>query len=158
MDKHADCSYFTDGCGNGLNNLIGTARPEMDALVADFNETVNLAVLYDTEAVYVHQVEGRQLVRMFTHLGASAPLHCSGVGKALLAWRPEGDVRQKLGDGPYPAYTPRSITTLARLQQELGRVREQGYSVDDEERELGVRCVAVPVRDGAGAVVASISV
>lgn len=140
------------------SNLIGAAQPEMDALVADLNETVNLAVLYDTEAVYVHQVEGRQLVRMFAHLGDSAPLHCSGVGKVLLAWRPEQDVRQKVGDGPYPAYTPHSITTLPALLGELGRVREQGYSLDNEERELGVRCVAVPVRDGTGQVVASLSV
>lgn len=140
------------------DNLIGAAHPEMEALVADFNETVNLAVLYDTEAVYVHQVEGKQLVRMFTHLGAGAPLHCSGVGKALLAWRPEGDTRQKLGDGPYPAYTPHSITTLTALLSELARVREQGYSLDNEERELGVRCVAVPVRDGSGQVMASLSV
>lgn len=140
------------------SNLIGAAQPEMEALVRDLNETVNLAVLYGSEAVYVHQVEGRQLVRMFAHPGDSSPLHASGVGKVLLAWRPEADVRQKLGDGPYPAYTPRSITTLAGLLRELGQVREQGYSVDDEERELGVRCVAVPVRDRTRAVVASLSV
>lgn len=140
------------------SNLIGAAHPEMEALVADLNETINLAVLYDAEAVYVHQVEGRQLVRMFTHLGASAPLHCSAVGKILVAWRPEGDVRQKLGDGPYPAYTAQSITTLPAFLNELRGVREAGYSLDDEERELGVRCVAVPVRDQTGGVVASMSV
>ncbi|UQN08174.1 IclR family transcriptional regulator [Deinococcus sp. QL22] len=139
-------------------NLISSAHPEMESLVTDLNETVNLAVLYGTEAVYVHQVEGRQLVRMFARLGDSAPLHASGVGKVMLAWRPEGDVRQKLGDGPYPAYTPRSITTQASLLKELGRVRDLGYSVDDEERELGVRCVAVPVRDHTQQVVASLSV
>ncbi|BDP44407.1 transcriptional regulator (plasmid) [Deinococcus aetherius] len=140
------------------NNLISSAHPEMEALVGDLNETVNLAVLYGSEAVYVHQVEGRQLMRMFAHLGDNAPLHASGVGKVLLAWRPEGDVRQKLGDGPFPAYTTHSITTLAALLRELAQVREQGYSVDDEERELGVRCVAVPVRDHTRQVVASLSV
>lgn len=140
------------------SNLISSAQPAMEAVVRDLNETVNLAVLYGSEAVYVHQVEGRQLVRMFAHLGDSAPLHASGVGKVLLAWRPEGDVRQKLGDGPYPAYTPHSITTQAALLAELARVREQGYALDDEERELGVRCVAVPVRDATGQVVAGLSV
>lgn len=140
------------------SNLIGSAQPEMEALVAELNETVNLAVLYGSEAVYVHQIEGRQLVRMFAHLGDSAPLHVSGVGKVLLAWRPEQDVRQKLGDGPFPAYTPHSVTTLQGLFGELARVRERGYSVDDEERELGVRCVAVPVRDHSGEVTAALSV
>ncbi|MBB5234754.1 IclR family acetate operon transcriptional repressor [Deinococcus budaensis] len=140
------------------SNLIQSAHPEMEALVRDLNETVNLAVLYGAEAVYVHQVEGRQLMRMFARLGDSSPLHASGVGKVLLAWRPEADVRQKLGDGPYPAYTPRSISTYAALLGELEQVREQGYSVDDEERELGVRCVAVPVRDHTRQVVASLSV
>ncbi|WP_272977034.1 IclR family transcriptional regulator [Deinococcus geothermalis] len=140
------------------NSLIGAAQPEMNALVAELNETVNLAVLYDNEAVYVHQVEGRQLVRMFAHLGDSAPLHCSGVGKVLLAWRPEEEARQKLGEGPFMAYTPHTLTTLPALLPELARVREQGYSLDDEERELGVRCVAAPVRDQSGQVVAALSI
>ncbi|MFC5846874.1 IclR family transcriptional regulator [Deinococcus petrolearius] len=140
------------------NNLIRSAQPAMDALVQELNETVNLAVLYGNEAVYIHQVEGRQLVRMFAQLGDGSPLHASGVGKVLLAWRPEADVRQKLGEGPYPAFTTHSITTCAGLLDELARVRSQGYSVDDEERELGVRCVAVPVRDQTRQVVASISV
>ncbi|WP_237724682.1 IclR family transcriptional regulator [Deinococcus alpinitundrae] len=139
------------------NNLIGVAHPEMERLVGDLNETVNLAVLYGDEAIYIDQVEGRQLVRMFARVGDNAPLHCSGVGKILLAWRSEEEVRQKLGSGPYPAYTPHSISTLPAFLQELGKVRAAGYSLDDEERELGVRCVAVPVRDQSGQVAASLS-
>lgn len=142
----------------GRDHLISAAHPEMEALVADLGETVNLAVLDGREAVYVHQVESRQLVRMFTQPGAGAPLHCSGVGKALLAWRPEDDLRRRLGGGPYPAWTPRSVTTLDALQAELARVRAQGYSLDDEEREPGVRCVAVPLRGRNGEVVAALSV
>lgn len=140
------------------SNLIQAAQGSMDALVAELNETVNLAVLYGAEAVYVHQVEGRQLVRMFAHLGAGAPLHASGVGKVLLAWRPEQEVRQKLGDGPFPAYTPHSITTLPALLRELEGVRTRGYGLDDQERELGVRCLAVPVRDHSREVVAALSI
>lgn len=140
------------------SNLIGAAQGAMDELVAELNETANLAVLYRSEAVYVHQVEGRQLVRMFAHLGDSAPLHASGVGKVLLAWQPEAEARQKLGDGPFPAYTPQTLTTLPALLRALERVREQGYGLDDQERELGVRCLAVPVRDHSGEVVAALSI
>ena len=106
----------------------------------------------------MHQVEGHRLVRMFTQPGAGAPLHCTGVGKALLAWRPPQEVARLLGNGPYPAYTPRSAVTLDALQAELQRVREQGYSLDDEEREPGVRCLAAPLRGGGGSVVAALSV
>lgn len=140
------------------NNLISSAQPAMESLVRELNETVNLAVLYGNEAVYIHQVEGRQLVRMFAQLGDGSPLHASGVGKVLLAWRPEAEVRQKVGEGPYPAYTPHSITTYAGLLRELTQVQAQGYSVDDEERELGVRCVAVPIWDQNRQVVASVSI
>lgn len=141
----------------GRSTLTGAAHPEMEALVAELNETVNLAVLHGSEAVYLHQVEGRQLVRMFTHLGASAPLHCTGVGKALLAWSDPSDVVARLGPGPYPQFTPHSLTTLPAYQAALAAVRAQGYALDDEERELGVRCLAAPLRGEDGAVVAALS-
>ncbi len=89
-------------------------------------------------------------MRMFTHIGAVAPLHCSGVGKVLTAWLPGIEVRHLVGPGPYPAYTPNSITTLPALTRELDAVRAQGYALDDEERELGVRCLATPIRDARG--------
>lgn len=138
--------------------LLGAAQPEMQALVDDLNETVNLAVIRAGEAVYVHQVQARQMMRMFTHVGAVAPLHCSGVGKILTAWLPEPEASHLVGPGPYPAYTPHSMTTLNALKRELDTVRAQGYALDDEERELGVRCLATPIRDARGEVVASLSI
>lgn len=140
------------------NTLLGAAQSEMQALVDDLNETANLAVRRAGEAVYVHQVEARQMMRMFTHIGAVAPLHCSGVGKVLTAWLPDTEVRHLVGPGPYPAYTPNSITTLPALTRELDAVRAQGYALDDEERELGVRCLATPIRDARGDIVASLSI
>ncbi|PNY81886.1 IclR family transcriptional regulator [Deinococcus koreensis] len=138
--------------------LLGAAREPMHALVDELNESANLAALRGSQAVYIAQVEGRQLVRMFTQLGASAPLHCSGVGKVLMAWQDEATVRGALGEGPYPAFTPHSITQPAAYRAELARVRQQGYAHDDQERELGVRCVAAPIRDALGTVVAALSV
>ncbi|WP_412026792.1 IclR family transcriptional regulator [Deinococcus yunweiensis] len=138
--------------------LLAAAGPVMRLLVDDLNESANLAALRGGGAVYVAQVEGRQLVRMFTQLGAAAPLHASGVGKALLAWRDDPAVTALLGTDPFPAFTPHSLTTLDTYRAELAHVRAQGYALDDQERELGVRCVAAPIRDAAGAVVAALSV
>lgn len=151
-------AYQVGAAFAGRNTLMGAAQGEMNALVNDLGETVNLAVLRGSEAVYIHQVEGRQLVRMFAQLGTGTPLNCSGVGKMLLAWHSDDDVAQRLGEQPYAAFTPNSITALEPYLQELRKVRAQGYALDDEEREIGVRCMATPLRDHTRQVVASLSV
>jgi IclR family acetate operon transcriptional repressor len=144
------------------NTLIGAAQTEMDALVAALGETVNLAALRgpagQEEAVYIHQAEGRGLVRLFAQLGAAAPLHCSGVGKVLLAALPPQEARARIDLAELKAYTPHTLTTAEALGTELARVAAHGYALDDEEREVGVRCLAVPVRGASGAVVAALSV
>ncbi len=132
-------------------SLLQAVRPEMEALVAEVGESVNLAVPAGREALYLDQVEGKNLVRLFTAPGSRAPLHATGVGKVLLAWRgvPEGLILE--------AYTPYTLTQREALLEELKRVRAQGYALDNEERELGVRCVAAPVFGPTGEVVAAIS-
>lgn len=139
------------------NSLSSLALEAMQQLVACVNETVNLAVLDGTEAVYIQQVESSQMLRMFTQLGARVPLHCTGVGKVLLAWRPPEEVRRLLGPEPLPAFTPNTLTRLEAILRELARVQQQGYALDREEREIGVRCLAAPVRDATGRVVAALS-
>ncbi|MBZ9714999.1 IclR family transcriptional regulator [Deinococcus multiflagellatus] len=144
-------------------SLVGAAEAEMRALVAELNESANLAVLRPLgggrlEAAYVHQVQGPQLVRMFTQPGSGAPLHASGVGKVLLASRPDDEVRAALGTGSLSAYTPHTLTDPAAVLDELEKVRRDGYALDEQERELGVRCVAVPVYGAGGEVWAALSV
>lgn len=132
-------------------NLLLAARPEMEALARETGESVNLAVPAGLEALYVDQVEGPKLVRLFTAPGSRAPLHATGVGKVFLAFRgvPEGL--------PLTPYTPHTLTRWEELMAELGAVREQGYALDNEERELGVRCVAAPLFGPEGRVVAALS-
>ncbi|GLV47579.1 transcriptional regulator [Thermus sp. LT1-2-5] len=132
-------------------DLLSAARPEMEALAEETGESVNLAVPWEGEALYLDQVEGRQLVRLFTAPGSRAPLHATGVGKVFLAYRgvPEG-----LRLTPF---TPHTQTRLEGLLAELQEVRAQGYALDNEEKELGVRCVAAPVFGPTGEVVAAIS-
>jgi IclR family acetate operon transcriptional repressor len=127
-------------------------------LVEITGETANLAVLSGVQAVYVHQIESQRSVRMFTQLGSRAPVHCTGVGKALLAWLPQEQVEQLLADIPFEVFTENTIRTLSQFVAELEVVSRQGFAVDDEEREMGVRCVAAPVRDARGVVVAALSV
>ncbi len=137
--------------------LIDAAMPEMEKLVDELNETVNLAVLDGNEVVYIAQVEGRQLIRMFTRIGARAPIYCTGVGKALLLEHQEPEVRRIVGAGPFKPYTAKTITTLDSFLKTLQEARQRRYVIDDQEREDGVRCIATPIHDNRGKVVASIS-
>ncbi len=137
--------------------LIEAAIPEMEKLVDELNETVNLAVLDGNEVVYIAQVEGRQLIRMFTRIGARAPIYCTGVGKALMLEHSEAEVRRIVGAGPFKPYTAKTITTLEGFLETLRQARQRRFVVDDEEREDGVRCIAAPIHDNRGKVVASMS-
>ncbi|MBS3933726.1 MAG: IclR family transcriptional regulator [Truepera sp.] len=136
--------------------LPEAAHEPMKRLVEELNETVNLAVRGGREAIYIHQVEGQQKVRMFTQIGARTPLHSSGVGKVLLAWQSPDEIEAFL-QAPLTAYTEHTLTAPQSILAELARVRERGYALDLEEFEPGVRCVAAPVRDRHGAVVAALS-
>ncbi len=142
----------------GPGQLIDLARPLMTTLMEETGETVNLVTLDRTQIVYADQVAPQRLVRMFTQVGNRAPLHSSGSGKALLAFRPPEAATALLEQIELKGYTPRTITTAAAMQKELVRVRERGYAIDDGEFEDGVRCIAAPVLNGAGNAIAAISI
>jgi IclR family acetate operon transcriptional repressor len=131
--------------------LLGNgARPYLADLAASTGETANLAVLDDTHVVYVAQVESRYRMRMFTEVGNRVLPHATAVGKVLLAALPEGEVERIISQTGLPAKTPRSITDPAQLRRELLRVADTGFALDDEEQEIGVRCLAVPVKSRSG--------
>ncbi|AFH39447.1 MULTISPECIES: IclR family transcriptional regulator [Thermus] len=142
---------FAVGQAYPKRSLSQAVRPEMEALARETGESVNLAVPLGREALYLDQVEGTKLVRLFTAPGSRAPLHATGVGKVFLAYLgvPEG-----LSLTPY---TPHTLTRLPDLLRELEAVRGRGYALDNEEKELGVRCVAAPVFGASGGVVAALS-
>lgn len=134
--------------------LYQVAHAEMKRLAEELNETVNLGVLDAKEAIIVHQVEARRFAGLFTHIGTRAPLHGTGIGKALLSGRSDEEVTALLGPEPFRAFTRNTLTRTAAVLKAVHRVRAQGYAVDDEEREVGVRCVAAPIRVGAETVAA----
>jgi IclR family acetate operon transcriptional repressor len=130
----------------------------MTSLMEDTDETSHLGILDGREAINIHQVEGTQSMRMFIRPGSRMPLHGTGVGKALLAWLEPEQVLELLGPGPLPSFTAKTTTDTSRFLAEMAAIRERGYAVDDEERDLGVRCIAAPVQDERGDVVAAVAI
>ncbi|MGI9429592.1 MAG: IclR family transcriptional regulator [Bythopirellula sp.] len=116
-----------------------------------------MAILDGAEAVYIYQVEAQRSIRMFTQLGAHAPLHCTGVGKVLVAWNPPNQVERLLKGHRFEVFTSTTISSMKQMAIELEQVRARGFAIDDEERETGVRCVTAPVRDAHGNVIAALS-
>jgi DNA-binding IclR family transcriptional regulator len=149
---------LTSGLQDRLGRLRAAARPHLEAIQRETGETTNLVVLEGRNAVYVDTVGGSRSVRLFIEVGQAIPAHTSGSGKALLAWRSPEDLAALFDGEPLAASTPRTLTALPALEQDLERIRRQGYATDDEEHELGVACVATPVLDAAGQALAAISV
>ncbi len=139
-------------------DLVRRVRPYLQELVELTGETAHVAQLYGTTAMYLSQVEPLSMVRMFTTPGSIAPLHCSDVGKVFLADLPAARIDEVVRKTGLPARTPHTITRLDDLMQELQRVRQGGYALDDEEREMGVRCISAGLLNGAGKVIAAIGV
>jgi DNA-binding IclR family transcriptional regulator len=143
-------------------DVAQTARPLMAtplmATLSDMTqETVILAIKDDAEAVNVAQVPSPQMVKHIEWIGRRTPLHCTAVGKVLLAHSPVAEQQAFINRG-LPRYTSNTITGPETLCQELVRVREQGYAIGSEEFEVGLIEIAAPIRDHTGEVVASISV
>ncbi len=122
------------------------------------NETTYLSVLDDDEIVYVGKAESSQSLRTNTKIGSRNMLHCTSMGKAILAFLPETDRAKLIERLELTANTNATITDRAALAEELAAIRAQNYAVDDEEAEGGVRCVGAPIFDRSGRVFAAISV
>jgi IclR family acetate operon transcriptional repressor len=138
--------------------LGAIASPYLTAVVEALGESVNLAVLDGDEIVYVAQVQpSTNFMRMFTEVGRRTTPHSTAVGKAILASRPDRDVRDLLERIGMPRRTEHTITTPAAFLADLERTRQRGYALDDGEQELGVRCVAVPVPDAPRPMALSVS-
>lgn len=132
--------------GETASRTLGAwARPYLTELTEVTGETSNMAVLDGDQVVYVAQAPSRHSMRMFTEVGRRVDVHCTAVGKAILAQLPEETVEQVLARAQMKPQTERSITTVDAMRTELGVIREQGYAVDDGEQEIGVRCLAVAV-------------
>ena len=134
------------------------AVPILRQLADRCHMTAHLGVVDRGEAVYVERAEVPGLIQMATWPGRRTDAHSTSIGKSILAFLPDAEVEEIARTRGLARRTPKTITSLARLRRDLEAVRERGYAFDDEENNLGVRCVAAPIFEAAGRVVASINV
>ena len=128
-------------------DFIAQSHPYMRRLMDQSGETVNLAILDGTEAVFVDQVQCREMMRTIVKLGSRAPLHASGVGKAMFASLPDDQIDAILKVRGLPRITGNTITTPETMWASIRVIRQRGWSFDDEEHAPGTRCVAAPIYD-----------
>lgn len=135
------------------------AKPYMEELSRIFGESVCLAVEDNQMVVYIEVVEGSgQILRITQRIGNVAPMHCTGIGKLLLMNYTEAELDQLIQVKGLARFTDHTLTSKWQLREEIEVIRQRGYAYDDEECELGARCVAAPVYDTSGKVIAGISI
>ena len=139
-------------------DLVREATPYLEELVNQYNETVHLGALEKGEVMYLAKKESSQTIRMISYVGKRAPLHCTALGKVLLAYLPEEERRKILEGKQLPRLTERTITDKEELEKNLKQIKKQGFALDNEENEKDVCCMAVPIRNYQGAVIAALSI
>lgn len=137
-------------------DLRGAARPILEELVAESGETAHLVVFDEPFVVYLDKVDSPSTVRMHSRIGGRMPLYCTAAGKAMLAWLPD-EVVDRVLSLPTPARTEHTLTTPTAIRENLAVIRGRGWSMDDVENELDIRCVGAAIFDRSGAVVAACS-
>lgn len=127
-------------------DITKIVRPYLKDLVRLTGETVHLVQIDGTEAIYIDKLESTDnSVRLVSQLGRRLPLYCSGVGKSLLADMPEEEVLDVWNNSKKELLTPKTVITLPEFLKELETVRKSGYAIDNEENEMGIRCVAASI-------------
>ena len=134
------------------------AQPHLRRLVSETEETAHLCILEQARVIYIDKIEPARSVRMITRIGSSNSVHCTSVGKAILAFLPEERIAEIIRRTRFERHTNRTITNADALRAEIEKTRRRGYAVDDEELEEGLRCIAVPLLDAQRFPVAAISV
>lgn len=134
------------------------ARPEMEWIAANMKFTVHLAILENDKALYIDKINGPGFVQFSTHIGQTQMLHNSAVGKMLAAYLKEEQLVQAIEKHGMPKTTEHTMTSFEAFKQFLKSVREKGYAIEDEEGEVGIRCIAVPIIDHKGNSIASLGI
>ena len=138
-------------------NLVLVARPYLKKLRDEFDETVNLAVLQKDAIVYLEILESPHPFRMTDTIGARIPWHSTALGKCIASFLPEDRVRAVLKQSPLKRFTANTITSTREYMEVLTKVRDQGYSLDAEESELGATCIAAPIFGYENVVIGAVS-
>jgi DNA-binding IclR family transcriptional regulator len=139
------------------SDLRNESQAVLNELAEKTGETIHLAVPSGTEVVYIAKVESKHALGMFSHIGARLPMYCTALGKAILAYSDEELLHAVLAQ-PLKLRTPNSITSEKALEADLTLIHSRGYAIDNEENEIGIRCVGAPIFDYSATPIAAISI
>jgi DNA-binding IclR family transcriptional regulator len=139
-------------------DLRARVYPFFRRLAMDVHETVHLGVMQKTSVVYLDKVEPNRRVCMSSKIGSSNPVYCTSLGKAMLAFQPEETIEKIVSSIRFTRYTPKTLCSREKLFEHLEAVRRRGYAIDDEEIELGVRCIGAPILNEYRWAIAAVSV
>ena len=133
------------------------ARPFLQELSAKFNETINLGYFDGEEVLTIDKIDSTEILRMDAGIGGGEPAYCTSLGKAILAFLPDMQLQEYLQATEIASFTPNTVVSKDKLMQELMQIKENGYSIDDEELSVGLRCVGAPLFNHSGQALYAIS-
>ncbi len=139
-------------------DLKTVAHPYLKQLSHEIGETVNLAILDGTDIVYVDRIKTERIININLSIGSRLPLYCTSMGKCLLAFLPDADLSELLNKLEMKPFTSRTITDKGKLLEDLKKVRETGFSLNNKELDIGLRSVAAPIRDESKKVIAAVNI
>jgi len=134
------------------------ASPYLRDLVNKLGLPVQMAILEGNEAVFIDKIESIHSFRMYSQIGKRIPVYACGVGKILLMQKRDEEIREEMGKIQFEAFTSKTLTQVEELVEAIKSARKKGYAIDNEEHELGIYCVAAPIYDYMGKIIAAISV
>ncbi|MBT2737332.1 IclR family transcriptional regulator [Bacillus sp. ISL-7] len=145
---------------NLLNNsdIVTVSKPFLEKLSQEVNETVHLCIEDRGEVVYIDKIESTQTIRMYSRIGSRAPMYCTGVGKILLSGKNQDEFNELISNINFIPKTPSTITSKEEFIEEIEKVKSQGYALDNAENEVVLRCIAAPIFDHKGKIIASFSI
>lgn len=146
------------GFARSQMKLYQVASPEIKKLAEETGEHANLLIEEHGKGIFLNKVKGPDAVNLDTHIGKRVHLHTTALGKAILSRLPEAEVDEIIDQHGLPAVTEQTVTDKDELKARLTEIRNRGYAIDDEERVLGMRCVAAPICDEEGNPIGAISV
>lgn len=139
-------------------SVVERARPFMRELMEETGETANLGIEVQGEVMFLSQIETQENIRAFFPPGTKSPMHASGIGKALLAHAPEPVVETYLKKDKLESFTGKTFSDPTKLRRELAKIKSLGFAFDDEEKSVGMRCIAAPIFNIYGEAIAGISI
>jgi len=139
-------------------DFVSIAKPFMEELALKAQETVNLAVLSETEILYIDKVDSPRSVGVMSKIGQRNPVYCTSLGKSLLAFQREEEQTRIMAEIDFKPLTPHTITSRKEFLKEMKQIRLQGYALDRREIEEDVECIAAPIRNHLGNPVAALSI